>query len=182
MLLGRVTYEGFATASSQRTGDDRAADENAISPRESQVESPLAERRAQGFSVDGTPICSTSSQLAKMPLDSMITHANASVANTQPCSTSISERPPTPARRNPKMFPAARKTVAPGCGCRKMRYRIVRTERRTPPGLPPTPTATDATEVKGLGVRTASPMNITLTKHHSALAARKRSSGVRSIW
>ena len=48
--------------------------------------------------------------------------------------------------------------------------------------LTPTPTATDATVVKGLGVRTASPMNMTLTKHHSALAARKRSSGVRSIW
>jgi hypothetical protein len=42
--------------------------------------------------------------------------------------------------------------------------------------------ATDATEVKGLGVRTVSPMNITLTKHDSALAARRRSSGVRSIW
>jgi hypothetical protein len=82
---------------------------------------PGAGAIAQGFSLDGTPICRTSSQLAKIPLDSMITHASASVANTQPCSTSISEKPPTPARRNPKMFPAARKTVAPGCGCRKMR-------------------------------------------------------------
>ena len=42
-------------------------------------------------------------------------------------------------------------------------------------------TTTDDTEVNGLGVRTASPMNMTLTKHHKALAARKRSSGVRSI-
>jgi hypothetical protein len=48
-----------------------------------------------------------------MPLDSMITQASASVAKTQPCSTSISERPPTPAMTNPKMFPMARKTVAP---------------------------------------------------------------------
>jgi len=35
MLLGRVTYEGFAKAWSQRTGDDCAADETAISPSES---------------------------------------------------------------------------------------------------------------------------------------------------
>jgi hypothetical protein len=55
-------------------------------------------------------------------------------------------------------------------------------ESRTAPEILPTPTAADATEVKGLGVRTASPMNITLTKHHSALAARKRSNGVRPIW
>jgi len=33
----------------------------------------------------------------------------------------------------------------------------------------------------GLGVRTATPMNITLTKHHTELAARSRSRGVRSI-
>ncbi len=57
-----------------------------------------------------------------MPLDSMITHAAASVANTQPCSISISESPPTPARRNPNVFPAARKTLAPGCGWLTARF------------------------------------------------------------
>jgi 5-methylcytosine-specific restriction protein B len=51
----------------------------------------------------------------------MITHASASVANTQPCSTSISEKPPTPARRNPTTGRVSLATLASTPGARSAR-------------------------------------------------------------
>jgi hypothetical protein len=58
-----------------------------------------------------------------------------------------------------------------------MRWRTVLAKRRTAPASPPTPTIAAATAANGLGVRTATPINITVTKHQTALAARNRSKG-----